>query len=360
MERTGFDDLLIVDSHLDLAENVTLFGRDMTLPAVQLRAIEKRTRQQATATLPELVRGGVAVALATVTPGFLVADVGENFEPQSALYSTPAEAEAKALRQIDLYNAWEREGRVRLVKSRTDLEDHLALWRTDRVPGLALLMESADPIVRVDDLPTWWQRGLRLIGLTYGDTKYGVGVAGGNVPYKPGGLTPDGFQLLERMAELGFSWDISHLAEEGVQQGLEMGFPRVCASHANARALTPTIRHLSDDVIRALADKGGVIGLVLYNAFLEPRWRQDHAIPVTLEMHVRRHAEYIAGLTGWRAVGIGSDLDGGFGLEECPQEIDTEADLSKIAAVLPPEAREAVLGGNWLTFLRMSLPGYQG
>jgi membrane dipeptidase len=213
MERTGFDDFLIVDSHLDLAENVTLFGRDMTLPAVELRAIEKRTRQQATATLPELVRGGVAVALATVTPGFLVEDVGEDFDPQSALYRTPAEAEAQALRQIDLYNAWEREGRVRLVKSRTDLEDHLALWRIDRVPGLVLLMESADAIVRVGDLPTWWRRGLRLIGLTFGDTKYGVGVAGGNVQYKPGGLTPDGFQLLERNGGVGV-W-LGHLAPSG-------------------------------------------------------------------------------------------------------------------------------------------------
>jgi membrane dipeptidase len=356
MDPTSFDGCPIVDSHLDLAENVTLFGRDMTLPAAQLRAIERRARQQATATLPELMRGGVAVTIATVTPGFRVADVGGDFEPRSALYRTPEEAAAQALKQIALYNAWEREGRVRLVKSRTDLEDHLALWRTDRVTGLVLLMESADPIVRVADLPTWWRQGVRLIGLTFGDTKYGRGVAGGNLPYKPGGLTPDGFQLLEHMAELGFSWDISHLAEEGVWQGLEMGFPRVCASHANARALTPTSRHLSDDLIRALAGRGGVIELVLYNAFLEPRWRQDHSIPVTLEMHLRRQAEYIAGLAGWGAIGIGSDLDGGFGLEECPQEIDPEADLTKIAAVLPPEAREPVLGGNWLNFLRTSLP----
>jgi membrane dipeptidase len=217
-------------------------------------------------------------------------------------------------------------------------------------------MESADPILRVDDLPAWWQRGLRLIGLTFGNTKYGVGVGSGSVPCEPGGLTQDGFRLLERMAELGFSWDISHLTEEGVWQGLKMGFPRVCASHANARAITPTSRHLSDDVIRALAARGGVIGLVLYNGYLEPGWRQDRSIPVTLEVHLRCHAECMARLAGWGSIGIGSDLDGGFGLEECPQEIDTVADLYKIADVLPPEARESVLGGNWLNFLRMSLP----
>lgn len=357
MGTVALDELPIVDSHLDLAENVTLFGRDMTLPAAQLRAMEGRTRGQATATLPELVRGGVAVAIATVTPGFLAADVGEDFQPRFALYHSPEEAEAQAMRQIDLYQAWERKGLVRLIKSRADLRNHLASWKNDRIPGLVLLMESADPIVCVDDLPMWWGRGLRLIGLTYGDTRYGTGVASGNSPRKSGGLTPEGLQLLERMAEMGFSWDISHLSEEGIWQGLDMGFPRVCASHSNARALIPTPRHLSDDVIRALAGRRGVVGLVLYNAYLEPRWLHDHSISVTLEVHLRRQAEYISGLIGWGAIGLGSDLDGGFGRQECPREIDTEADLFRIAAVLPPEARGPVLGANWLNFLERSLPG---
>jgi membrane dipeptidase len=357
MDRNDFIDLPMVDSHLDLAENVTLFGRDMTRSAAELRAVEKRTTQQATATLPELERGGIAVAIATVTPGFLAADVGANFEPRSALYRTAEEAEAQALKQIDLYEDWERRGKVRLIRSRVDLEHHLELWRSDRKPGLVLLMESADPIVRVGDLPKWWQRGLRLIGLTYGDTRYGTGVGSGSTSFRTGGLTTDGFALLGRMAELGFTWDISHLAEEGVWQGLELGFPRVCASHANARALLPTDRQLSDPVIRALADRGGVIGLVLYNAFLEPRWRADRSIPVTLQEHLRRQAEYMASIAGWAHIGIGSDLDGGIGREESPIEIDTEADFYKIAAVLPPEAREPVLSTNWLNFLRTSLPG---
>ncbi len=194
-----------------------------------------------------------------------------------------------------------------------------------------------------------------MIGLTWDDTRYGAGVGGGNDEIKRGGLTPDGVALLDGMAELGFIWDISHLAEDGVWQGLDMRFPRVCASHANARALTPTDRHLSDDVIRALSERGGVIGVVLCNDFLDPRWERDKSIPVTLAQ-VRLHAEHIASLAGWDHVGIGSDLDGGFGLEETPQEIETIADLHKIGSVTPPEAREAVLSGNWLDFLRRSLP----
>lgn len=355
-EERSPDRLPLVDGHLDLAENVTLFGRDLTLPVAAIRAAEKRKTGQATVSLPALEQGGVAVVIATVTAGFLAADVGADFQPQSARYRTAEEAEVQALAQIDLYEAWERQGRVRLLKSAADLDDHLNLWRDDGTPGLVLLMEGADPIVLVADLQRWWQRGLRLIGLTFGDTRYGRGVGGGGRPPAPGGLTRAGVALLERMADIGFIWDISHLTEEGVWQGLEMGFPRVCATHANARALTPTTRHLSDDVIRAVAGRGGVIGLVLYNAFLEPRWRHDKSTPVTLADHLRRHATHLADLVGWDHVGIGSDLDGGFGREESPAEIDTVADLHKAGAAVPPPVRPAVLGANWLTFLRGSLP----
>jgi membrane dipeptidase len=348
--------LPIVDGHLDLAENVTLFGRDLTVSAAETRAKERRTSRQATVSLPDLERGGIAVVCATVTPGFLVADVGADFEPRAALYHTLEEAEVHALAQIALYEQWHREGRVRLLKSVPDLDDHLERWRHDRKPGLVLLMEGADPIVHVRDLPHWWQRGLRMIGLTYGDTAYGSGVAGGSQTFRQGGLTAAGIALLDSMAAQGFIWDISHLTETGIWQGLERDFPRVCASHANAQSLTPTDRHLSDDVIRAVAARDGVIGLVLYNGFLEPRWRQDRSLAITLGEHARRHADHIAGLVGWDHLGIGSDLDGGLGLEETPIEIDTVADLDRIGAIVPATAREAVLSANWLRFLRRSLP----
>ncbi len=280
--------LPIVDSHLDLAENVTLFGRDLTLDVADIRVLEKRAASQATVSLPELERGSIAVAIATVTAGFLAQDAGEDFEPSTALYRTSEEAEAQALTQIKLYESWDNQGRVRLIKSTADLEHHLQLWQDDSKPGLVMLMEGADPIVQVRDLPG----------------KYS----------------------------------------------------RVCASHANARTLTPTDRHLSDEVIRAVAERNGVIGLVLYNGFLEPRWKQDKTMAITLDEHLRRHAQYIANLTDWSHVGIGSDLDGGFGLEESPLEINTVADLYKVGAIVPAEVRETVLSSNWLKFLRRSLP----
>jgi membrane dipeptidase len=356
MEQAFLTKLPIVDSHLDLAENVTLFGRDLTLNVAEIRVLEKRTTRQATVSLPELERGGIAVAFATVTAGFLAQDVGENFEPITALYNTPEEAETQALTQIKLYENWENQGLVRLIKSVGDLEHHLQLWQNDARPGLVLLMEGADPIVQVNDLSGWWERGLRMIGLTFGDTKYGAGVAGGSTTFREGGLTAEGVGLLEKMAEQGFIWDISHLAEEGVWQGLDLGFHRVCASHANAQTLIPTDRHLSDEIICAVAERNGVIGLVLYNGFLESRWKQDKTIVVTLDEHVRRQAEYIAKLTSWKHVGIGSDLDGGLGLEESPLEINTVADLYKVGAIVPAEVRDAVLSSNWMSFLRRSLP----
>ena len=346
--------LPLVDSHLDLAENVTMVGRDLTLSVAAIRALEKRTANQATVSLPDLERGSVAVAFATVTAGLQTGNSGSNLVTAHA--RTPEEAEAHALSQIDLYESWESQGRVRLLKSVSDLEHHLELWQKDGKPGLVMLMEGADPIVRARDLPKWWRRGLRMVGLTWADTRYGVGVGTGSETFRRGGLTPEGHALLTGMAESGFIWDISHLAEEGVWQGLELGFPRVCASHANARALTPTDRHLSDEVIRAVAERDGVIGVVLYNGFLEYRWEQDNSLSVTLDVHVRRHAAYLANLVGWQHVGIGSDLDGGLGFEESPQELDTVADLYKVGEVVPAEARAGVLSTNWLDFLRRSLP----
>lgn len=347
--------LPIVDSHLDLAENVTFCGRDLTLPVMELRKRENRTDQQAMVTLPELKRGGIAVVFGTIFAGTREEDASPERAALPGVYSTPEQAEANALAQIELYEAWEKLDRIRLIKSATDLEDHLHLWTDDRKPGVVMLMEGADPILHTDDLPKWWRRGVRMIGLTFGDTKYGTGMRAGTATFKPGGLTADGVVMLGKMAEIGFIWDISHLTEEGVLQGLELRHPRVCASHANVRALTPTNRHLSDDIIRALAERGGVIGLTLGNSFLEPRWKEDQSTPITLQ-HVRRHAEHIANLGGWKAVGIGSDLDGGFGLEETPLEIDTIADLHKLGSIAPPEHSDKVLGGNWLEFLRAALP----
>jgi membrane dipeptidase len=347
--------LLLVDGHLDLAMNALVSRRDLELPLATLRARERRTSETAMVTFPELGRGGIALVFAT-----LCVDKEEDATPdmrsRNLCYKTQEEAQSLALAQLELYEAWEARGLLRIVKSVNDLEHHLEVWPIDRVVGAVLLLEGADPIVNPRDLGAWWRRGLRLIGLTWSDSHYAAGVGVGSKEFRRGSLTAQGQELLERMAELGFIWDVSHLAEEALWQGFELSALKVCATHGNPRSLLPTDRHFSDETMRELAKRQGVIGLTLYNGFLEPAWTNHSQEPVTLACQFRRHAAYVADLVGWQHVAIGSDLDGGVGLEESPLELRSVADLCKVGDVLPETARAAVLGGNWLEFLWRSLP----
>src|SRR5262249_47892800 len=148
--------------------------------------------------------------------------------------------------------------------------------------------------------------------------------------------------------------------EESFWQALERFGGPVIASHSNCRALVPTDRHLSDQMIRAIAERDGVIGTVLANQFLVSGWTPA-AGPVTLEAVVR-HIDRICQLTGSaRHSALGSDFDGGFGVESTPDAFDSIADLSKLAGALAqrdysPADIEGILGGNWLRFLSHALP----
>jgi membrane dipeptidase len=214
---------------------------------------------------------------------------------------------------------------------------------------------------------------VRIIGPAWSGTRYCGGTR------RPGGLTPLGRELVVAMREQGFVLDASHLAEESFWEAMELGPGKVIASHSNARELVPGgaiitgDRQLSDEMIASIAERDGVIGINLFNGFLDPRWeavimgrlvttvftglpqRDGGSSTVTLEA-VRAHAEHIAGIAGWDKVGIGSDLDGGLGADETPRELDTAADLYRVGEVVPADARDGVLGGNWLRFLDDALP----
>jgi membrane dipeptidase len=333
----------IVDAHLDLADNV-LRGRDYTLEVAEIRRRENASAQQCTVSLPAMRQGGLAVAFATVYTG----PDGWTEDDQPRYDSPPWEG---ARRQLGIYHRWRDEGLVRLITTRGELDSHLELWGRDAVPGLVILMESADAIEHPRDLPRWWGDGVRLIGPAWSRTRY----AGGT--HRPGGLTELGRELVARMAEQGVPLDTSHLAEEAFWDALEIGAHATLASHSNARAIVDTDRQLSDEMIKAIGDRDGVVGLNLYNQFLNAGWIRAGEHPVVTLADVRAHAERIAGLIGWDRVGIGSDLDGGLGLEETPVELDTIADLALVGDVAPAEHREGVLGENWLRWLRRTLPG---
>ncbi len=346
---------LYTDGHLDLAFNVTAHGRDLTRSMPALRRTEKRASQEILVTLPELRRGTVGIVFGTLftIPRDFVrpVDAPPLTDRQRALsYATPEEAERFALEQLAVYERWEDEGEVRILRSRSDLETHVQDWTSGgRKIGVVVSMEGADPIRTPDDLSAWVDRGLRLIGPAWQRTRY----CGGT--HAPGPLTELGRDLVRAMDEHRVPLDISHLAEESFWDALDLGPALVFASHSNARALTPTDRHLSDEMIRAIGERDGIVGLVLGNEFVKAGvLRTDPKASVTLD-DVRAQAEYVAGLIGWHRVAIGSDFDGGFGLQETPLEITRGADFERLGAIAPAEARDGVLGGNWLRFLRRVL-----
>src|SRR5207302_1550308 len=187
------------------------------------------------------------------------------------VYREPPEDDAR--RQLDVYLGWEADGKARIIRNRAGLDAHLAAWETDGKLGVVVLIEGADSISSPDALPEWWDAGVRLIGPAWSQTRYCGGTR------RPGGLTAMGRELVTGLRELGFVFDVSHLAEESFWDAMEVGPGRTIASHSNARALVrsrgPLLtddRHLTDDMIKAIGDLDGVIGLNLFNAFLTADW----------------------------------------------------------------------------------------
>jgi membrane dipeptidase len=355
--------VLIVDAHLDLAWNALQYGRDLRRTVAETRAaeidLEGPGRGRGTVALPELAAAQVAIAFATLfarSTGKVIAGVD---------YETMAEANEVAWAQLTYYRTLENEGRVTIIIDAPGLRTHLERWATWEVEplhsqpplGLILSMEGADPITHPDELPLWHEAGLRLIGLThFGPGRY----AGGTLTET--GLTDLGRSLLGEMASLGMTLDVTHCADAALDEALALFAGPVLASHSNVRSLVPRQRQLPDRHIAAIAARGGVIGVALDCWMLDPDWIHGQAAnPVTLS-RVVDHFDYVCQLTCSAAhVGIGSDLDGGFGGEQSPRDLDTIADLQLLAGLLRERGYtegdvQAIMHGNWLRLLGVSLP----
>ena len=356
---------VIVDAHLDVAWNALHNGRDLTRSVADLRADGTGISGVAMTSLGGFGRGGVALVVASLyaSPAARWATAADLSVPG---YTTTAEAEQQVLEQLALYERWADAGAIRLITGAASLEAHLAQFSADRVPGFLLALEGADPIASADHLPRWIERGVSMIGLAWGTTRY----AGGTGSHE--GLTAAGRDLLAAMAQLGVIHDASHLSEESFWEAVELPQHALCVSHANPRAcMVPAIgdpspvplnRFLSDaqlaEVARPHGPAGatGVVGVTLLDLFLDPAWGiPDRLVSVTLRDQVAAHLHQIAGVAGWTCVGIGSDVDAGFGRDETPEELDSIADWGAIGDVVPEEARRDVLGENWLRFFRSAL-----
>ncbi len=253
-------------------------------------------------------------------------------------------------------------GGVRLIGDLPRLERHLAEWSSEprREPplGIVVAMEGADPVLAPEDLAFWWRGGLRMLGLAhYGVSAYAHGTGA------PGGVLPSAGPLLAEMARLGIVLDVSHLAEQAFYECLGGFEGRVIASHSNCRALVDGDRQLSDDMIRRLVERDGVIGAVMYAWMLKSGWLRGVSANtgLTLEDFVA-HVDHVCQIAGdARHAGIGSDLDGGYGTEQCPSDLDTIADVQKVPDLLRARGYseadvELVMHGNWIRLLRETLP----
>ena len=270
-------------------------------------------------------------------------------------YRTTEEAYAQGRDQLEFYRKLERDGQVRIIESRDQLEEHLES-DSPRV-GFVILMEGADPIRTPKEAADWFKAGVRIVGPAWRKTRYSGGT------FMPGPLTPEGRELMKEMESAGLILDTSHFAEQSFFDALDLFHGRVIASHSNCRVFTPTDRQLSDEMISALLSRNAVIGTVIYNTFLDPKWVERGKVKseVTIATAIK-HMNHVCELAGDRKhIGIGSDFDGGFGLESIPAELDTVADLQKFGPALresgfsETEAR-GVLGENWIRFLKEALP----
>ncbi len=345
---------MLIDAHLDLAFNALAMGADLTLPLAALRDSPYGRGAAArgetpTVSLPALREAGVRVAFGTI----FTQPPTQQFHMIGPAYHAPEEANAQGWAQLRYYHALAAAGEIGLVIDRASLAR--ALDGDSPLPGIVPLIENADPIRDPGELESWVAAGLRVVGPAWTRTRY----CGGT--HAPGPLTPLGRNLLREMDRLGLALDVSHLADESSAEALRLFRGPVIASHANCRALVPTDRHLTDDMIRAIVERDGVIGVVLYNRFLDAAWTPTHGKSLRLESLLRQ-IEHICAIAGdARHVGIGSDLDGGFGAESIPAELDSIADLPRIgdalrAAGWPDESIAGVLGENWARWLRRALP----
>ena len=350
----------IFDAHLDLAMNAVDWNRDLRVSVADLRAQERTAgmtepgRGRATVTFPELKRASIHAGVATVIARY-EQPVNHTFG-----WSSPEACYASATGQLAYYRAMERSGWVKQLRTRRDLRDHTAAAALDPhgTPfGFILSMECADPILDVEQLQEWYDHGLRAIGIThYGTNRYGGGTR------SEVGLSLDAVPLLTEIERLGIALDLTHLSDVAFRQVASRFEGRVLASHQNCRSLCDWSRQFTDEQIRFTLERGGVLGIAFDAIMLQPGWVRGVSTPtVTIDSAVD-HIDHICQLAGHaRNVGIGSDLDGGYGTEQTPSDLDTIADLRVLPELLekrgyPATDIEGILSGNWLRFFDEVLP----
>ncbi|MCU0706887.1 MAG: dipeptidase [Pirellula sp.] len=351
----------IFDAHLDLALNGVDWNRDLRQSVDDLRAQEITQgmtdpgRQHGTLSLPELRQTQVAVCLTT-----LLARQEMQID-HSFGWTSPHACYAMAHAHLAYYRALEQDGYLKILKTKDALTQH---WQTytdepQRAPlGFILTMEGADPLLRPDTIREFHGAGLRALGLThYGTNRYGGGTR------SEVGLSLDAIDLLKLCEELGVTIDMTHLSDVAFWQVAKHFKGRIHASHQNARAICNWQRQFSDDQIRWVIERDGVLGVSMDVIMLEDGFVRGRSLPkATLDRAVDQ-MDHIRSLSGGsvRHIGLGTDLDGGYGYEQTPADLNRYRDLQKLIGLMQRRGYnqseiEAVFHGNWLRFFSEILP----
>lgn len=352
--------MLTIDAHLDLSMNALEWNRDLTRPVSEINAREngmtdKPDRGNATVSLPELRKGNIGLVVATQIARFVA--------PENPLpgWHSPEQAWAQTQGQLAWYQAMVEKDEMTQIHNLSELESHVAFWNdgkhhSAKPVGFILSLEGADSIVNLDYLEKAYESGLRALGPAhYGPGRYAFGTDS-SAP-----LSNQGKELVKKMDELGIILDTTHLCDLAFWDALEIYQGPVWASHNNCRALVDHNRQFSDEMIKALIDRGAVIGGAFDAWMLSPGWVRGKSTPIERNVTISTvldHLDHICQIAGnANHIGIGSDLDGAFGKEQSPADLDTIADLQKIPDLLRQRGYsendvEKVMHGNWLNFLK--------
>jgi membrane dipeptidase len=284
----------IFDAHQDIAFHLSYFKRDFVKPEVPCMI-----------TLPGIKKGNIKFILNTifVHPKLRPEKTVENANLQFQVYE-------------DIYKDFSSE--ITKIKDKKDLDNAI----NENKIGFITLMEGADPIDHLDDLYDYYNKGIRVLGLAWNNkNEYASG------PATEDGLSEKGNELIQIMNELNITLDLSHLNQKCFWTALEQYKHIPIASHSNARRLTDHPRNLYDEQLIEISKRGGIIGIVLYNNFLNTTSEQP-----TLE-DIYKHIDYILNICGEDHVGIGSDLDGAE-IKDFPEEIRVIENLQRIPEYL--------------------------
>lgn len=357
----------IIDAHLDLAWNALYFNRDLLASVAQVRRAEQgmddeHARGRNTITLPELRQARVGVCLAT-----LMGRSGPERPARPATkrtdldYATQTIAYAHAKGQLAYYRLLEQQGQLRFITTRGQLKSHWAAWLespSDTPLGIILSMEGADSILDPSQVGSWWSDGLRVVGpVHYGRSQYAHGTS------TDGPLSDAGVELLKEFTRLGIILDVTHLSDQSLAHALDVYSGPLLASHHNCRSLVPGDRQLTDEQIRRLIERGAVIGAAFDSWMLYPGWKRGETSREVVGIEaVADHIDHINQLAGSAAhCALGTDLDGGFGTEQSPRDLDTYGDVHKLEEILARRGYrhsdiDAVFHGNWLRLFNEALP----